>query len=587
MSGGESPFGLYDDLLSPVAALEGGVFVYFNQSFAQFLQLPPRKIRGRPLGEVLGNPTLDPFLAGGVTPELVVGAGEARKEVVLKFFAAANGAVVLTIQDFSLERVLHAKHRVQLDEIKKYSEGLEVLVEQRTQELRSEKEQLGGILRSIREGLLVVERDLKLGPEASAAAFAMLGRKTLAGVPALDALFPSVKTALAAEAKKKLGDFLASAFNLFVPDQFEDLARFAPKSLRFSVGDAAPRLFSLSYSAVVENDEVRRVVVALRDDTELEELRQHAVLVHRRVVDALARLTAARTKDGELIRFVREARELMTRIEPGVASFGSVDVNLLFRLLHTLKGGARQHKLAFLEHFAHQAEDVLDLYRGGRPVDRERHLAFEADVGALATGVAALSEWFGSRPDEASGADSFEAYVASLKSSTEALALELGKVVRFEARILARPEGQDLGLLTRMLGHLVRNALDHGIEDPATRLLKGKPAAGTLRLTVEALGTTLVGRLEDDGKGIDLASLARKAKVRDLTLGQALDIIAAPGFSTKGKVTEISGRGVGLDVALSELKARGGSLAIERTDGSGTTFRFAFQANDSADVKAS
>ncbi len=588
MNGGENPFGLYDDLLSPVAALENGVFVYFNQAFAQFLQLPPRKIRGRPLGEVLANPALEAFLGGGVTPETSIGAGETRKEVVLKFFPAKDGAVVLTIQDFSIERILHAKHRLQLDEIKKYSAGLEVLVEQRTKELRSEKEQTEGILRSMREGLIVVEKDLKIGPEASRAAFAMLGRGVLAGIPVLDVLFPAATTAAAKEARRKIGDFFASSFNLFIPDQFEDLVAFAPKTLRFDLGGQAQRLFSLSYSAVVENDEIRRIVVALRDDTELEELRSHAVLVHKRVVEALSRLAAARRDGGELVRFVTEAKALVAGVQSGMAEFGRTDVNVLFRQLHTLKGGARQHKLAFLEHFAHQAEDVLELYRSGKEIDRDRHAGLEADVQTLAAGVTTLASWFeGEGERGGTSDDSLETYVRSLAESTQALARDLGKAVRLEARLATAVSGSDLGLLTRVLGHLVRNALDHGIEDPAVRLLKGKPAASTLVLTLETSGGEIVGRLEDDGAGIDLAQLARRAEVDSLNLSEALDVIAAPGFSTKGKVTEISGRGVGLDVVVSELKARGGTLAIEKTSAAGTVFRFAFQAKLSAVVKAS
>ncbi len=156
-------YSLYDNLLSPVAVFENGVVVYFNQTFAQFLQLPPRKIRGKTMAEVLSNPSLEQHLAqattGGqpvVTPEIEIGAGENKKEVVLKFFPLLAPAVALTIQDFSIERILHAKHRIQLDElkaknaeIKKYSEGLEILVEERTQELRVAMDQSERLLLNI------------------------------------------------------------------------------------------------------------------------------------------------------------------------------------------------------------------------------------------------------------------------------------------------------------------------------------------------------------------------------------------------------------------------------------------------------
>ncbi len=589
MTDGENRYALYDDLLSPVAVLEGGVFAYFNQAFAQFLQLPPRKIRGKSLADVLANPALESYLQGGVTPEVVVGTGEHRKEVVLKFFRAEPAAVVMTIQDFSLERILHAKHRIQLDEIKKYSEGLEVLVEQRTTELRSEKEQTEGILRSIREGLFVVEKNLKIGAQCSAATYSMLGHPTLTGLDATQVLFPSALTRTASEEQKKLRDFLASAFSLFIPEQFEDLVPFAPKMLRFTRVETRPRLFSLSYSAVVDNGDIVRIIVALRDDTELEELRSHAVLVHRRVVETLARLKEARLAVGgaELCRFVEEADGLLSQVLPALKTFSHADVAMLFRLLHTVKGGARQHKLAFLEHFAHEAEDVLDLYRSGKEVDGERHAKLLTDVEALALGVSAmagLGQEAAKVPDPAAA---FRSYLTALEASTVALARDLGKAVRLESKVSACPEGSDLSLLTRILGHLVRNALDHGIEDQASRLLKGKTAGGSLRLTLDFAAGAYNGRLEDDGAGIDLTMLARKAKLPRVDLQQALRMLAAPGFTTKTTVSEVSGRGVGLDAVMSELEAVGGRLAIESSDSSGTVFTFSFYAKASAVVRAS
>ncbi len=157
-------FSPYDHLLTPVLVVQADLTVcYFNQTSATFFQLPPRKIRGKSIDDVVrveGPPVSQYALSclntgqSVVSPEVAVAVGADKKEVVLNLFiaqpaaAAGAGYVVITVQDFSLERILHAKHRVQLDELKRknaeilqYSHGLEILVEERTAELREAMDQ--------------------------------------------------------------------------------------------------------------------------------------------------------------------------------------------------------------------------------------------------------------------------------------------------------------------------------------------------------------------------------------------------------------------------------------------------------------
>jgi len=152
-------FALYDDLLIPVCAVDEDLQVaYFNSSFSSFTKLAPRKLRQKSVREILSCAALQatdliercfkawaPMVSEETT--FAVGDGEIRDGIIkLIPHEATNGSrlVVISIQDISIERLLHAKHRIQLDElkaknaeIKKYSEGLEILVEERTQELRA------------------------------------------------------------------------------------------------------------------------------------------------------------------------------------------------------------------------------------------------------------------------------------------------------------------------------------------------------------------------------------------------------------------------------------------------------------------
>ncbi len=127
--------------------------------------------------------------------------------------------------------------------------------------------------------------------------------------------------------------------------------------------------------------------------------------------------------------------------------------------------------------------------------------------------------------------------------------------------------------------HLVRNAVDHGIEVPEGRLEAGKCPTGTVSLRAFHRGGWLVIEVQDDGRGMDPEKLKAKAVSLGLvgpndvlTQEQCFDLIFAPGFSTAAKVTDVSGRGVGMDVVRRNLEALGGSVQITSEMGRGSTF---------------
>jgi two-component system chemotaxis sensor kinase CheA len=138
-----------------------------------------------------------------------------------------------------------------------------------------------------------------------------------------------------------------------------------------------------------------------------------------------------------------------------------------------------------------------------------------------------------------------------------------------------------LDMLAEPLAHLVRNAVDHGIESPAKRINDGKPAQGTVTLDAYHQGNEIVIEVTDDGRGIDRERLIAKAVERGVlkpgdaaVLGEAdiNNLIFHPGLSTAQEVTAISGRGVGMDVVKTVLEKLKGTVSIRTTAGKGTTF---------------
>jgi two-component system chemotaxis sensor kinase CheA len=140
----------------------------------------------------------------------------------------------------------------------------------------------------------------------------------------------------------------------------------------------------------------------------------------------------------------------------------------------------------------------------------------------------------------------------------------------------------DKGLVEKItdpLTHLVRNSCDHGIEMPAERLARGKPEHGTITLIASHQGSSIVIEVRDDGKGLNRGKLLAKARERGIPAPDSMsdaevwNLIFAPGFSTAEEVTDVSGRGVGMDVVRKNITALGGTTEIDSAEGYGMTVR--------------
>lgn len=166
----------------------------------------------------------------------------------------------------------------------------------------------------------------------------------------------------------------------------------------------------------------------------------------------------------------------------------------------------------------------------------------------------------------------------------------LQRVVRQTARQLDRPtrlsvEGDSIGIdaeilerLVEPLSHVLRNAIDHGIESPAERIAAGKPDEGAIHIVVSVVGDSALVQVRDDGRGLDLDAIRGKALRlgmlnADAQLGDdaLARLILSPGFSTRESISQVSGRGVGMDVVNQRIRALRGSLSLQTHAGAGMT----------------
>jgi len=164
------------------------------------------------------------------------------------------------------------------------------------------------------------------------------------------------------------------------------------------------------------------------------------------------------------------------------------------------------------------------------------------------------------------------------------LVREVGEATHKRVRLVTEGEGTEVDKtvvekLSDPITHMIRNAIDHGLETPAEREAAGKPAEGTVRLTAAHRSGRIVIEVSDDGRGVDRARVKAKAIEKGLISADAQmtdeeidNLIFAPGFSTAATVSDISGRGVGMDVVKRSVQALGGRITIISTPGQGSRF---------------
>jgi chemosensory pili system protein ChpA (sensor histidine kinase/response regulator) len=174
----------------------------------------------------------------------------------------------------------------------------------------------------------------------------------------------------------------------------------------------------------------------------------------------------------------------------------------------------------------------------------------------------------------------FDTMVPNLRRTLRQAAQEEGKGAQL---YVEGAHGEmDRNLLDRIKApfeHMLRNAVAHGIESPSERRKAGKPEEGAVRIRVAREATEVVVRVTDDGRGLDRDAIRKRGIERGLIRSdtrisddQVLALITQPGFSTASTVTQLAGRGVGMDVVANEIKQLGGALSIESKEGQGTTF---------------
>jgi chemotaxis protein histidine kinase CheA len=342
-------------------------------------------------------------------------------------------------------------------------------------------------------------------------------------------------------------------------------------------------IVSAAFQRIEEDGEVRNLMVLFQDMTGIIESRE-ALEAERQIHESELEQIAAILKLGPRIfeEFVLSAREVFHYIRENRENFGRQEIlNKAFRDTHSLKGTARYLKFNVMEQLAHQMESDFAALRnkaGSDPLPPEldeRLDSLEEELKSIDAIIERFRQFSRGGESEAPEMDIFR---LRLEEMCADLSRELEKEVRLDVHSdWTRLPG--LQKIQASVFHLLRNAMDHGIEDSFERLAAGKEETARLELSFRKEGQDrMLVQLTDDGRGLDFQALEQRALETGLLKpgrhfpSQILKTLFMPGFSSRDKANSISGRGVGLDAVRADMQALGGKINVKTAKGRGTSF---------------
>ncbi|HEX4340704.1 MAG TPA: ATP-binding protein [Polyangiaceae bacterium] len=478
---------------------------------------------------------------------------------------------------------LNAEVRRRANELQSINENLESLVAHRTTELQTRNDAVRLILDNAHDGLLTIDLQGKISEERSA----MVDRWF--GPPSKDATFATYvaggNATLAAEISLGLDEVAADILPIELTlDQLPKSTLADGKHLR------------LTYEPIRENGVVTRLLVVIADVTGEMEGRRAAV----RQEEILRVFHACQRDRSGFLDFFVDARELVKKICSGDRRPAEIH-----RLVHTLKGNCALFGVLSISGLCHDIE--TNMAQGGSglsPTDLERLEAAWADIaktvsqimGEDAAGrLEVADEEYAAIVDQiAKGIPRKDILVAIARWKLEPSERQLGRFAE-RARSIAQRLGKELDVTVEsndvrlcaetwapfwsVLSHVIRNAVDHGIETRAERVTAGKPEAGNVHLATRVERGHIVVEVADDGRGVDwvrVAAKAREAGLPSISRKNLVDAVCADGLSTRENVTELSGRGVGMAALKEACDTMGGTVEVLSEPARGTTVRCVF-----------
>ncbi|HEY9025973.1 MAG TPA: 7TM diverse intracellular signaling domain-containing protein, partial [Burkholderiaceae bacterium] len=541
------------------------------------------------------------FMAAGINDMLLALGAIASISMIYTGLAVFVGAMLYVASNSFANTFVENKRLV--TELTGMNENLEHIVAERTLALRQKTADIQSMLQNMPQGVLTIVLGNKVHAEYSAYLETIFETTSIADRDVMDLVFGDCS--LGADALSSAEVTIASVIGEDSMN-YEFNSHLLPTELAVKMADGRQKALELSWSPILNDaDCVEKLMLCVRDVTELKRLEGEAS-AQKRELEMIGEILAVSQEKFQdfmqtSVAFVDENRQLTQAAEGPSAEL----VTQLFRNMHTVKGNARTYGLGNLTNTVHEAEQAYDELRKGATAEwhPEALLSQLDSVRALLDEYARINDHKLGRKgpgrrgnvekylmvDKTQVAQTLERMqrvdtddVAAMRAAlaetqkllrrigTERLPDILGGVVeslpslakelcKAEPVVEIRDNGitvrsQVSGLLKNLYTHLLRNAVDHGIEAPEARAAAGKPAEGRIEIDASLGPSEFTMVLRDDGQGMALGRIRQIAGERglvemstSLTDEETAQLVFLPGFSTAAVVTEVSGRGVGMD----------------------------------------
>lgn len=528
---------------------------------------------------------------------------------------------IASTQDFS--RQIPVKN---MDEIGRSIAAFNMMItkiQENSALLKQKTADIQAMLQNMPQGILTITEDQKIHPEYSAYLETIFETGDIAGREIMDLVFSGSN--LEADTLSQIDAVAGACFREDVMN-FDFNKHLLVGEIEKKVSGGHSKILDLSWSPITDDtNNTVRIMLCIRDVTELRQLAAEAHKQKRELEIIGEILAVTQEKFYEFItsssKFIDE-NELLIRENP---EHNQEVLTKMFRNMHTIKGNARTYGLSHLTNIVHTTEQTYVELREPRPKiawdqatllnelfavkDTLENYAKinEVVLGRKGPGRRGSAEHFLmvdkhliqetiKRLENANTGNQYEMLalhdsvrktlrllgteritetLSGVFNSLPALANELAKdnpivSVQENGYVL---HNQASGVVKNVFMHLIRNSMDHGLETREERISQNKPAAGTIRLAMDVRDGMLRIKLSDDGRGIGLQRIRQIAIEKglinsdsQLTDEETAELIFKPGFSTAAKVTEVSGRGVGMDVVLNFVKREGGLVKLHFTD---------------------